>query len=991
MLRRLSATPCPVPGQPLDRNRRDSGFSVSNDTTANLDFTTEFKASFRDVKPRRPPNGKRRPARAKQWTIHEDEELELETAPKSLGHTTSSDKQSSGAKSVQPKRRVSSVQTDATRNTARPDLSQSTTLSKAPRRLSIQPLHPPAEMESNENLPVMHSSRISQPARRGTMYIPSEDTTMPSMFMDLFSPLRKPPGPEPHQDQEPNMTGLAKQMVQKKGPRKSTLAASPKRGPLQPAINVQASSIVQDHVGQGRGKENLPPGFLDGTSRNVKELKQKPVKDRRQSHQTSRPSLAPSNASQFFEPTTSSNSRANHKLTNAKSKPKPGWNSNFLLPKPRRTIQQIRGDDSRSATPVGEQPLPTCSAPSRVMVPSLGCQLDQQYPFLPEGVVDASMYEQNWLGQQEIAITQLMNNLFDAAAPSLPPECNDDLYRLRSTEAYGSPSMVSIYKRLQSALLCGALRISRDVLKQGHQLHADLGRRKLYTAFWLDNYNPRLLKSGLEIVVGRIVPSRTSDRARHGECPNSPNQEQRPLRRFIEKFLIRNEDIASDRNSVSSTGASYQRTVLRSLMLVKLLDLMKTEHSLKSNLCLFQSGSAIKSSPSAVANIWQMLNPSAGDPKRALKSLGYSVHHVQYPLEEFDYQITNLAVDLRDGVRLTRLIELLLYRSASQSLGYGQDSGATTTITIPTGQTVALSDGHQDWPLSQHLKIPCISKATKLYNVQLALAALNGVRGMAGILYDINAEDVVDGFREKTVRLLWGLSSKWGLGGLVEWEDVRGEIKRLSRARGRLGHLYSDDFDLEEDEDGYLHFKSLLKAWVKAVATSHGLRVRNFTSDFADGRLFAALVSEYQPLLTSFTCDTGLKSLPERLRALGCSDEFGRLFAVSEQGGESRQIFDRDFVLASTAFLCSRLLRPTKTARAAIVVQRAWRNHWDNVMLQRKKIMGSLATGCAEQVRIRKAKACIWRAWCRLRARRACQETCKGQEVVEEEDVWLSL
>ena len=38
--------------------------------------------------------------------------------------------------------------------------------------------------------------------------------------------------------------------------------------------------------------------------------------------------------------------------------------------------------------------------------------------------------------------------------------------------------------------------------------------------------------------------------------------------------------------------------------------------------------------------------------------MGFAVSHVQQPLDEFNYAVTNLAVDLRDGVRLMRLIEL---------------------------------------------------------------------------------------------------------------------------------------------------------------------------------------------------------------------------------------------------------------------------------------------------------------------------------------------
>jgi len=42
-----------------------------------------------------------------------------------------------------------------------------------------------------------------------------------------------------------------------------------------------------------------------------------------------------------------------------------------------------------------------------------------------------------------------------------------------------------------------------------------------------------------------------------------------------------------------------------------------------------------------------------GDITRHLSYLGYTVTHVQTVLDEYDYAVSNLAVDLRDGLKLT--------------------------------------------------------------------------------------------------------------------------------------------------------------------------------------------------------------------------------------------------------------------------------------------------------------------------------------------------
>ena len=65
-------------------------------------------------------------------------------------------------------------------------------------------------------------------------------------------------------------------------------------------------------------------------------------------------------------------------------------------------------------------------------------------------------------------------------------------------------------------------------------------------------------------------------------------------------------------------------------------------------------------------------------------------------LDEFDYTIKNLCVDLRDGVRLVRLAEIWTTHS----------SGAKQIL---------------DTSLSQKLRLPTVSRLQKIHNVKLAL------------------------------------------------------------------------------------------------------------------------------------------------------------------------------------------------------------------------------------------------------------------------------
>ena len=116
------------------------------------------------------------------------------------------------------------------------------------------------------------------------------------------------------------------------------------------------------------------------------------------------------------------------------------------------------------------------------------------------------------------------------------------------------------------------------------------------------------------------------------------------------------------------------------------------------------------------------------------------VDHVQYPLQEYTYHIENIAIDLRDGIILTHLVELLLYPSSTLALQHED----TVTIAMPTGELLTSDVTQKDsWVLSQHLKYPAIGRPQKAYNVQVALSALEGVRGLPShIANTISASEV---------------------------------------------------------------------------------------------------------------------------------------------------------------------------------------------------------------------------------------------------------
>ena len=65
----------------------------------------------------------------------------------------------------------------------------------------------------------------------------------------------------------------------------------------------------------------------------------------------------------------------------------------------------------------------------------------------------------------------------------------------------------------------------------------------------------------------------------------------------------------------------------------------------------------------------------------------------------------------------------------------------------------------QDYTLSRQLRVPAVSRLQKVHNTEVVLAAL----GKAGcqVATTTSPKDIVDGHREATLALLWGIIFKF--------------------------------------------------------------------------------------------------------------------------------------------------------------------------------------------------------------------------------------
>ena len=142
--------------------------------------------------------------------------------------------------------------------------------------------------------------------------------------------------------------------------------------------------------------------------------------------------------------------------------------------------------------------------------------------------------------------------------------------------------------------------------------------------------------------------------------------------------------------------------------------------------------SVVTSSENITLEISRLCLRGEGDAIRNLESITkWTFSQRQYPLDRFHYRITNIATDFRDGVRLTKLVELL-------------------------------SENDSFTPL---LQWPVKNSAQRIYNLNIALKAAHS-EGIQFATVDnafVQARDIEMGNREKTLAVLWNLIQHWCL------------------------------------------------------------------------------------------------------------------------------------------------------------------------------------------------------------------------------------
>ncbi|NWS86375.1 ASPM protein, partial [Toxostoma redivivum] len=514
------------------------------------------------------------------------------------------------------------------------------------------------------------------------------------------------------------------------------------------------------------------------------------------------------------------------------------------------------------------------------------------------------------------------------------------LNRLRraACQLFTSAAMVRAIQKLELEIETRRLLVRRD-----RHLWKDIGERQKVLN-WLLSYNPLWLRIGLETIYGELIALES-------------NSDVMGLAIFILNRLLWNPDIAAEyRHPVvphlyreGHEEALSKFTLKKLLLLVCFLDCAKQSRLIDHDPCLFCKDAEFKASKDLLLAFSRDFLSGEGDLSRHLGFLGLPVSHIQTPLDEFDFAVTNLAVDLQCGIRLVRTVELLT----------------------------------KNWSLSKQLRVPAISRLQKMHNVDIVLNVLKerGVHLKDETGASIDSRDIVDRHRERTLALLWKIVFAFQVDVFLNVEHLKEEIEFLKNTHKKkvlLGAVktFPNDFKVQEDSSNfssqtYSENVKLLMAWVNAVCRFYNIKVENFTVCFSDGRVLCHLIHHYHPCYMplkavcqrttqtvecSRTVRVGLNSSSssESDTSLNVVEEiFDQILykelldnekqnfqlinaAVSDLGGipamihhadMSNTIPDEKVVITYLSFLCSRLLDLRQETRAARLIQAAWRSY----------------------------------------------------------------
>lgn len=283
-----------------------------------------------------------------------------------------------------------------------------------------------------------------------------------------------------------------------------------------------------------------------------------------------------------------------------------------------------------------------------------------------------------------------------------------DSLRNRAIILFNSYDMFGVLSKLSNIIENNKLEIRRD-----KNIHADLQlRNKILSLFFC--YNPLWLRIGLETVYGKTIPLKSNSDV-YG----------------LGKFIILNFfcDHSSQKFKTmfdEKLSKNLKKKMLKSfLTLIYFLDQAKQRKLILHDPCLFSKNAPFKESRDIFIQFSKETISGIGDITKYLHPIGYILQYKQCYIEEYDFAVINLYADLKNGVVLARVMEIIL-----------------------------LTEG-----ITKLLRVPSISRLQKVHNVKLTFDAL--VKSNFTISGGVEPKDIVAGEKDKVLSFLWQIINQF--------------------------------------------------------------------------------------------------------------------------------------------------------------------------------------------------------------------------------------
>uniref|UniRef100_A0A0R3SMZ8 Calponin-homology (CH) domain-containing protein n=1 Tax=Hymenolepis diminuta TaxID=6216 RepID=A0A0R3SMZ8_HYMDI len=358
----------------------------------------------------------------------------------------------------------------------------------------------------------------------------------------------------------------------------------------------------------------------------------------------------------------------------------------------------------------------------------------------------------------ELGFTRWLNHLFTcghATRSSISKSSHqEDDPRRAILNLLHTPSFSAPGHRIEREIDSGKLAVNKDL-----NFKADKGLQLRTVELFTSHYSPVWLNPCVEVLSKFVhIPENQI-----GLPPKASAMTKRVYRYlFADVSSLKTKNAKAGEKQMLKTWQNqehYNRQIVkRCLTLIWLLDQAKFKKIHRFDPCLFNLSAPAKSSAALCLTLGRNYLPRESNLPRSLSHLGANLSVSQTPLDEFDFTVTNLAVDLRDGLRLVKLADLLLVDSPS---------------ILPSHNSSLIS----------LVRFPAISRLQKIHNVRLALSAFEKVVGQNQLHTaagkPISERDIVDGHRSKTLSLLWFILLRFQVTALLNPPALRNEISCL--------------------------------------------------------------------------------------------------------------------------------------------------------------------------------------------------------------------